>query len=980
MEEAPDQVKPEISDSPPDLPPETPPDLPPESLPDPPPDPPARTRRKWSTAIKVLAGLTVVTAIGSGVALLTLTDSGSLRPDSSTVTETFPVPESVPNNPALASQISEAASDVAEARPVLVNPVGLATLPDGRTLISDSEAAWVRPLGPDGLGPPMLNQSIAANAGLSNQRKPGLIATDTFGAVIIASFDQPGALRLDTQGTLSEWADTPRGSVITALGADQKGNVAIAWASIDSSGAFVLSALGDKTEFISTPTISAFLAVSNGSWFGAVGEQLVPLRLVGEETAIVAPVPPILPGTGTINAVQVLPKGWLAISRERDQGSGSGGLWFWDSAANVAVAPISQRSVGALTVSSTGRLLAVDTDLRQVVEVDPTNPVTASVVLSSTAAERNTGPQLATDAVLKPHAVEFLSDGGLVVVERDKNQVLAVVNGVIRPFTAELLTRPSSIASTTYADGTRGIAIASELSANQTKLTVFAEDGTVVNTRDLDQAPGPLSYDETSRLLLAKPDGSIARLNSKSLQTETTIIGAAGHQISALTVDPTGSIFVATRDSNEILRIDATGTTTQVLAGAGDPFAGNEADPTSFLGVDENTVATVSGLVAIGPDRLVVSDYASDRVLIVIRTDQGWTVSPFRGTTPVDVVASPLSQRLANPSTLAVSQTGAVAVVLGPSGVVKNINPGGTSRTVAGGGLPNAAPFGTISGITLVDGLLTISDATRHRVISVKDGERTLIAGTGVQGSDDRDLDSPQGVASSNGSVYVADTLNHRIVSVDQGGVSTRILGTGIAGQSSLAGLGPTVAIYEPSSVAVNSAGDLIVADTGNNRVLRVTLDGRVSLVGNVNRPGGIAVVGSAADERVIVSSARDHQVVSIAKDGRKSTIAGIGTRGAGGDGGRATSAQLDSPAGLAVAPDGSVLVADYGTRSVRRISPSGFITTVTGANGEFVNPRVILLDVKAGLIIGDLTGRLFRVEPELMDSAAPGWKEAASS
>ena len=190
---------------------------------------------------------------------------------------------------------------------------------------------------------------------------------------------------------------------------------------------------------------------------------------------------------------------------------------------------------------------------------------------------------------------------------------------------------------------------------------------------------------------------------------------------------------------------------------------------------------------------------------------------------------------------------------------------------------------------------------------------------------------------------------------------------------------GRVAAQDERTPLVEHSNGALLVTDTGNNRVLRVGRDGLVSLVGNVNRPTGIAVRKYAGKELVLVSAPKNHQIFAFDDKGSRFVFAGIGTPGSDGDGRLATAARFDSPSGLATAPDGSVFVVDAGSRIVRRIDPEGFASTTTGIEKEFTNPRAIIIDAKAGLIVGDAIGRLFRLSPDDLTVAAPGWDQVTT-
>ena len=120
-------------------------------------------------------------------------------------------------------------------------------------------------------------------------------------------------------------------------------------------------------------------------------------------------------------------------------------------------------------------------------------------------------------------------------------------------------------------------------------------------------------------------------------------------------------------------------------------------------------------------------------------------------------------------------------------------------------------------------------------------------------------------------------------------GTITSVAGTGKAGFGGDGGPAARATLCDPQGLAIGHDGTLYIADSGNNRVRRVNLDGTIT------------------------------------------TVAGTGKNGFGGDGGWATEAPLSNPGGLAVSPDGSLYIADWGNRRVRRVDPDGTITTVVG-------------------------------------------------
>jgi hypothetical protein len=210
-------------------------------------------------------------------------------------------------------------------------------------------------------------------------------------------------------------------------------------------------------------------------------------------------------------------------------------------------------------------------------------------------------------------------------------------------------------------------------------------------------------------------------------------------------------------------------------------------------------------------------------------------------------------------------------------------------------------------------------------------------------------LNGPAGVLSmSDGSLLVADTINQRIRKIAPNGRISTIAGTGKLGFAGDGGPAKSANFQDPSALAIAPDGSLYVADTGNSRIRVVKPDGTVATAAGtadqgfsgdggkaaaaqVNAPSGLA---ADKDGNVYFSDTGNNRVRVIHADGTINTVAGNGQRGPGGDGGPAKSAELNTPAGLAVQVDGALLIADAGNNKIRRVARDGTISTVAGNGG----------------------------------------------
>lgn len=176
----------------------------------------------------------------------------------------------------------------------------------------------------------------------------------------------------------------------------------------------------------------------------------------------------------------------------------------------------------------------------------------------------------------------------------------------------------------------------------------------------------------------------------------------------------------------------------------------------------------------------------------------------------------------------------------------------------------------------------------------------------------------------SSGNVYATDTDNNVVVRIGTDGVLTVVAGNGLPGFSGEAALATSASLSSPFAVAIDASGNILIADTLNNRIRRVagkvivtvagtgvagsSGDNGLATAARLNNPAGLAVDGTGA---IYVSDTYSHRIRRIGADGNITTIAGLGTAGFSGDGGPAVSAALNYPRGLAFDSAGNLLVAD---------------------------------------------------------------------
>lgn len=264
--------------------------------------------------------------------------------------------------------------------------------------------------------------------------------------------------------------------------------------------------------------------------------------------------------------------------------------------------------------------------------------------------------------------------------------------------------------------------------------------------------------------------------------------------------------------------------------------------------------------------------------------------------------------------------------------------------------------------------------------------DSTVVAGSGVAGSANgigtaASFNHPFGLAvDAVGNIYVADQGNSLIRKIDAATVVTTFAGSnGISGSTN--GADTLATFNKPFGVAADAAGNIYVADAGNNRIRKIGTDGLISTFAGTgaagaangtdtatfNSPLAVAADGSG---NIYVADYGNNLVRKIDATGVVSTLAGSGAPGA--DDGAASSATFNLPEGIAVDASGNVYVADNGNNLIRKITPDGTVSTLAGsgaagfANGtgkaaSFNSPFGIAADGNGNIFVADAGNNMIR-------------------
>jgi sugar lactone lactonase YvrE len=484
--------------------------------------------------------------------------------------------------------------------------------------------------------------------------------------------------------------------------------------------------------------------------------------------------------------------------------------------------------------------------------------------------------------------------------------------------------------------------------------------------------------------------------------TNASLYGPLG-----VAVDASGNLFIADGHNQRVREVDIDGVITSI-AGNGATLDSGDGGAATNAGV-----SFPSGLAFNASGDLFISELGDVHNRIrkvdlngVISTVAGGGYNGFSGDG-----GSATNASLDHPHGLAIGPLGVLLIADTDNGRVREVHTNGIIATVAGrgpsgfsgdGGAATEASLWNPYGMRVdAAGNLFIVDDSNNRVRKVDiNGVITTLAGNATAGptgdggaATNASLHAPVDVAGDGaGNLYIADYGNNRVRHVDVNGIITTVAGNGSTGDAGNGGAATNASLQSPDAVALDAAGNLFVGDADFSQVRRVGGDGIITLVaGNgfftyagdggpatnasLFGPVGLAIDG-AGD--LLIADSQNQRVRLVNDSGIISTVAGNGIIGGigefgfelgtfAGDGGPAANAGISIPTDVKIDAFGDFFIVDQGNNRVRRVDAAGVITTVAGngaggfsgdggaaTNASLSSPARVAVDIAGNLYISD--------------------------
>ncbi|EFC37929.1 predicted protein [Naegleria gruberi] len=425
-------------------------------------------------------------------------------------------------------------------------------------------------------------------------------------------------------------------------------------------------------------------------------------------------------------------------------------------------------------------------------------------------------------------------------------------------------------------------------------------------------------------------------------------ISAKIHYPNGIAMNSNGELIFTDTRNNRIRKVSTSGYISTI---AGNGTVAYKATFSGDNGLAINAQLFVPFAVAVNltNNDIYIADSGNHRIRKVssssgiITTVAGTGTSGFSGDNGLATNA-----KLNFPFSISIGNSGEIYISDQYNQRVRKVAANGYISTIAGSGAigfngdglaATSTCFNYPSGVSSnSNGDVFIIDSFNSRIRKLSSGKISTVAGGLGDGSSavNSYLNSQSfAISSKSGEIFIADSNNHRIRKIATNGDISTVAGSGVAGFSGDGGLATSATLNNPSYVAVNSNGELLISDTNNHRIRKVSLNGIITTIagngtagyngeGNnaslyqLNYPSGL-VVSSTGD--LFIADSYNHRIRKLNVNGTISTSAGNGIAGLSGDGSLPTSAQLNFPTGLAVSSVGELYISDDSNNRIRKVS-----------------------------------------------------------
>jgi sugar lactone lactonase YvrE len=483
-----------------------------------------------------------------------------------------------------------------------------------------------------------------------------------------------------------------------------------------------------------------------------------------------------------------------------------------------------------------------------------------------------------------------------------------------------------------------------------TGISGFSGDGGPAHAAKLSYPTG-LVFDSAGDLIIA--DGGNNRIRMIDTTGKITTIAGTGakgytgdggpaikatfNQPWGVTYDAKGNLYI-TDLGNCAVRFVNTSGIINTYAGNGTCGFGGDGGPATSANLN-----FPRGMVFDSSSNLYIADTVNHRVR---KVNTSGTISTFAGNGQMgfsgDGGKATLA-RIGNPKGLAVLG-GKVYIANAGQARIRTVTIStGIINTYAGSvpgfdgdgkALLSSSFFGPTGLLFDAKSKLLVVDSLNQRVRRAS-SVMTTIAGGAIRDGNaatSAALVEPEALAfDKSGNYYIADSTGNRIRKVSTSGTISTVAGTGVSGYSGDGGKATSAMLWYPLGVALDSSGNLYIADDGNGVIRKVNTSGIISTFATNSGFSGLGAMATDSSNNLFVVDQTSCVVWEISPAAVVNVFAGTGACGYSGDGGPATQAELNVPAGVAVDKHGNVGIADWGNNRVRIVDTAGVINTFAG-------------------------------------------------